>query len=125
MRVPSSTPGGMSTESVRSFCTWPEPLHVLQGWRTTRPVSAAFGAGALDREKALGGAHLAVARAGAAGLRFRASGRADAFAALRRATKRRHADFSRLAAIGIFERDFHVVAKIAAAVLPPAALCRP
>src|SRR5262245_47505145 len=43
MRVPSSTPGGMSTDSVRSFCIWPEPLHCLHGLRTTRPAPRHFG----------------------------------------------------------------------------------
>ncbi len=38
MRVPSSTPGGMSTLSVRSFCTWPVPLQALHGFLITLPV---------------------------------------------------------------------------------------
>src|SRR5207245_88738 len=37
MRVPSSTPAGMLTESVRSFCTCPLPRHALQGLRTNWP----------------------------------------------------------------------------------------
>src|SRR5260370_11495714 len=37
MRVPSSTPGGMLTESARSRVTRPEPEHAAQGLSITWP----------------------------------------------------------------------------------------
>src|SRR5699024_4772869 len=71
-------------------------------------------AGALDREEALLGAHLAHAGAGGAALRLRAAlgAGALALAALDRA---RHGDRRLLAGIGVFQRDGEVVAQIGAA----------
>src|SRR5262249_25948286 len=83
-------------------------------------LSPAFGAGALDGEEALGGAHFAVAAAGAAGLRLGARLRAGALA-FAASDRRGNADFGTLAAIGVFERDFHVVAQVAAAIGPASA----
>src|SRR5262249_9676831 len=43
MRVPSSTPAGMSTASVFSFCTWPAPEHGLHGLLMKRPLPRQLG----------------------------------------------------------------------------------
>ena len=88
------------------------------------PGAAAFGAGAFDGEEALARAHFAVAGTGGAGLGLAAGLRAGARAFLAR-DQRRHADLRILAAIGVFERDLHIVAQIAAAVLPPPRCRRP
>ena len=74
MRVPSSTPGGTSTVSVRSFCTRPAPRQVLQGWRMILPVPRQREQVRSMVKKPWVRAHLAVAGAGGAGLG--ASGRA-------------------------------------------------
>src|SRR5690606_38089316 len=74
-------------------------------------------AGAFDGEEALGGAHAAGALTGGAGLRAGAGLCARAGAEVA-GDRGRHADLRRLARIGLFQRDFHIVAKIAAALAP-------
>ena len=75
----------------------------------------AAGAGPFDGEEALLGAHLAHAATGRAGLGLGAglgSGAGTGFAD----DGCRQADLSGLAAIGVFQRDFHVVAQVGAAL---------
>src|SRR5215831_19229329 len=73
-------------------------------------LSPAFGAGALDGEEALRGAHFAVAAASRTGLGLGAClcAGALAFAA---GDRGRNTDFRSFAAIGVLQRDFHVVAQ--------------
>ena len=80
-------------------------------------AAMALRAGALDREEALRGAHLAVAAAHRAGDRLGAGlgAGAGAFVA---GDRSRHADLRGLAGIGLLQRDLHVVAQIGAALAP-------
>src|SRR5262249_2261936 len=77
----------------------------------------AFRTGAFNGEEALAGAHLAVTGTGRAGFRFGTGFRA-APAASFAVHQRGYANLRVLSAIGVFERDLHVVAEIAAAILP-------
>ena len=117
MRVPSSTPGGMLTDSVFSA---PRPALAAAGLarRLDDPARAlAGGAGSLDREEALLRAHPSAAVAGRAGDRLRAGLGAAAFA-LVAGDQGLHADGRLLAAERVLERDLEVVAQIAAAARP-------
>src|SRR3546814_14456791 len=71
----------------------------------------AGGAGALNGEEALLGAHASAAVAGLAADRLSAAFRAAAVAGFT-GHRARHADLRGLAAEGVFEGDFHVVAKV-------------
>src|SRR5262245_49955272 len=76
------------------------------------PLPAALGARALDGKEALARAHLAVACARCARLGLGSAFRARSAAPFAQ-HKRGHADLGGLAAIGVLERDLHVVAQIA------------
>src|ERR1700681_1454291 len=80
------------------------------------PCTTTFRAGAFNGEKSLARPHLAVTRAGRTGLRLAAGFRAAAAAGLAH-HQRRHVNLRVLAAIGVVERDLHVVAQIPAAIL--------
>src|SRR5206468_2520344 len=78
-------------------------------------AALALRAGALDREEALRGAHLAVAVAHRAGHRLGA--RLGACPRTFRARDRsRDADLRGLASKSLFQRDFHIVAQVGAAL---------
>src|SRR3546814_7460313 len=83
----------------------------------------AGGAGALNGEEALLGAHASAAVAGLAADRLSAAFRAAAVAGFT-GHRARHADLRGLASEGVFEGDFHVVAKVGTprrlAAAPPA-----
>jgi len=81
------------------------------------PVAVTLRAGALDGEESLGGAHLAVAGAGRTLLGMSAGGCAGAAADFA-GDSGGDFDLGAAAAIGLFQRDLKIVAKIAAAVLP-------
>src|SRR5438309_11651598 len=72
-------------------------------------------AGSLDRKKTLLGAHAPLAAAGGAGFRLRSRFGADARTRLAR-DRGRHFEACRLAGKGLFQRDFHIVTKIRAAL---------
>src|SRR5262249_52211032 len=79
------------------------------------PLAVAFGAGALDGEEALVGANLSVTGTGWARLRLgaRCGARAGAFFA---GDQSGDANLGALAVKSVFQRDFHVVAEVAAAI---------
>src|SRR5690606_22656426 len=81
-------------------------------------------AGAFDSEEALGGAHLAVAAAGAAGLRRRARSGAGARAGLA-GDAGRHRDLGVPAVERVLESDLQVVAQVGAALAAGAATRSP
>ena len=51
--MPSSTPAGTLTESVRSLVTRPEPAHLSHGFSIVCATAVTRGTGALDGEEAL------------------------------------------------------------------------
>src|SRR5262249_9028699 len=79
--------------------------------------ATALGAGALDGEEALTGAHLAVTRTGGAGLGAVARFGARTAAGLA-ADHGRHLDLGVAAVEGFFQADIEIVAQVLAAVLP-------
>src|SRR5579862_472585 len=90
-------------------------------WVAYEPAAAmATRTGALDGEEALLRAYFSRARAGGAVLRFRSGLGAAAGTGLAR-NGARDADLGVLAAVRFLERDLHVLAEIAAAILPPTA----
>ena len=116
MRVPSSTPAGMLTESVRSRVTRPAPLQVGHGVGDHLAAALAGRAGALDGEEALRRAHLADAAAG----RGRSWGCVPALAPepvqVSQVTVVGTLICAVLPSIGLVEGDLHVVAEIGAAL---------
>ena len=67
MRVPSSTPAGIATCSVRSPCTVPLPWQTLQAFLITRPAPPQVGQVRSTRKKPCCARHLALSAAGRAG----------------------------------------------------------
>ena len=115
--MPSSTPAGMLTARVRSRVTRPVPRAGGAGIVDDLAAALAMRAGALDREKALLGAHAAVAGAGGAGSGLGAGLGAGA-ATGSQATDVGNFEGGRLAVERFFERDFEIVAQIGAALAP-------
>ena len=115
MRVPSSTPAGMLTDSVRSRVTRPAPRAGRTGIVDHLAAALTGRAGALEREEALRMPDLAGAAAGRAGLRLGAGLGAGAGAGFA-GHRGRNADLRGLAVEGLLERDLHVVAQIGAAL---------
>src|SRR5258706_1608058 len=83
-------------------------------------LTTAFGTSPFDGEETLARAPLAMAGTSGAAVALGAGLRAAA-AAMLAGDGRRHTDLCALALIGVLERDLHIVAQIAAAVLPLAA----
>ena len=115
MRVPSSTPGGMLTDSVRSRVTRPEPRAGRARIVDHLAAALADRAGAFEREEALGVTDAAVAVAVRAGLRLGAGLGAGAGAGFA-GDRGRDPHLRGLAVKGVLERDLHVVAQIGAAL---------
>ena len=124
MRVPSSTPGGMLTDSVRSRVVRPEPLHGRTRILDHLAAALADRTGALQREEAaLGVADAAVAVAVLAGLRLGAGLGAGAGAGFA-GHRGRQPHLRVLAGEGLLQRDLHVEAQVRAALAARAALAR-
>ncbi len=115
MRVPSSTPGGMLTESVRSRVTRPGARAARAGIVDHLAAALTGRAGALEREEALRMAHAAGAAAGRTGLRLGAGLGARTGAGLA-GDRGRQPHLRGLALERLLQVDLHVVAKIGAAL---------
>ena len=115
--MPSSTPGGMLTDKVFSRRTRPWPPQALARLLDDPAGALAGGAGPLDRKKPLLRANAPAAVASRAGDRFGA-GLGAAAVALVAGDQIGDADRRLLAAKTLLERNFEVVAQIAAAARP-------
>ena len=115
MRVPSSMPAGMLTDSERSSVTRPWPAHLRAGVLDRLAAALACRAGALDREEALAARTLPWPPHMRAGHRLRAGLGAGA-GAIGAGDRGRHPDLRGLAGIGFLQRDLHVVAQVGAAL---------
>ena len=120
MRVPSSMPAGMLTESLRSSVMRPAPAHSGQGSEITSPRPWQAGQVRSIEKKPCAARMRPVTVAGRADARLRAAAGAAAGAGLADDLAR-HLDLGGAAGIGLLERDLHVVAEVAAALAAGAA----
>ena len=124
MRVPSSMPAGMLTESVRVWLTRPAPAHFAQGSFTTSPRPWQVGQVRSIWKKPpwLARTRPAPPQVGqvvGAGAGLGAGARADVAG-----DAGRHLDLDGLAGEGLLERDLEIVAEVGAALAAGAALRR-